>query len=512
MRRKFDVDIISVCQQVEVWDVVDRGKSRPRNATSLKLSASATAEQPALDAEFLDVYKGTHGVILMLDITKNWTFEYVQKELPKISTEIPVLILANHCDMNHHRTVSNGQVQALIEEYENRAAQVIYGESSMRNGFGLRLVHKFLGLPFLRLQRLSLLESLERNERDSHICSFEISEFLKSDDSNYTQFLDNLMNKRRVAADSNPKMLTPSRPLSFTPSSNTSQSPSALASIVSPVAPTVNYPNYLKPTKSIILGGGQPIPGASNGATTPALKQTTLPQTAAVSKSNSLDLKIDNVDEFCPEGGSGLDRTFLEDAVNVFDSPAGQRGGVDSDSDAETGNPLVAKFEDDTIDNLPVAEPVQDIARNLEKTKLAFNPLAKKKSDSTSRKLSLSSIEIDVVTKSDIENVETASGSDSWIDTKLRRSPEGGEDVSAQIVVHETTITPTDEDVGDEEGVTKKHKKKKSSKDKKDKSEKSSGKEKKKKRKSRDLDAAAASEFFGETSSIQQIDESYEAI
>jgi hypothetical protein len=62
--------------------------------------------------------------------------------------------------------------------FRNRASQVIYGESSMRNGFGLRLVHKFLGLPFLRLQKISLLESLERNARDSNICSFEISEFL----------------------------------------------------------------------------------------------------------------------------------------------------------------------------------------------------------------------------------------------------------------------------------------------------------------------------------------------
>lgn len=101
--------------KVEVWDVVDRGKARQR-PSGLKLSSGAAVpETPALDAEFLDVYKGTHGVILLMDITKSWTFDYVCKELPKIPADIPVLLLGNHCDMGHHRVVSAGQAQGLIE-------------------------------------------------------------------------------------------------------------------------------------------------------------------------------------------------------------------------------------------------------------------------------------------------------------------------------------------------------------------------------------------------------------
>lgn len=101
--------------KVEVWDVVDRGKARAR-PTGLKLSSSASIpETPALDAEFLDVYKGTHGVILMMDITKNWTFEYVSKEISKIPAEIPILLLGNHCDMGHHRVITQGQAIGLIE-------------------------------------------------------------------------------------------------------------------------------------------------------------------------------------------------------------------------------------------------------------------------------------------------------------------------------------------------------------------------------------------------------------
>lgn len=135
--KQSDADVV----KVEVWDVVDRGKSRQQqqhaaataaaanhsNGGSLKLSnpsagdAAAAATdpnvRPALDAEFLDVYKGTHGVVLMMDITKLWTFDYVCCELPRIPQDIPVLILGNHCDMAHHRVVSVGQVIGLIEEH-----------------------------------------------------------------------------------------------------------------------------------------------------------------------------------------------------------------------------------------------------------------------------------------------------------------------------------------------------------------------------------------------------------
>lgn len=56
----------------------------------------------------------------------------------------------------------------------------MYGESSMRNGFGLRLLHKFLGLPFLSLQKDTLLSLLQRNQREAEVCGLELQEFLVS--------------------------------------------------------------------------------------------------------------------------------------------------------------------------------------------------------------------------------------------------------------------------------------------------------------------------------------------
>nr|CAD7581672.1 unnamed protein product [Timema californicum] len=104
--------------KVEVWDVVDRGKKKRRfDGLKLENSQLEMPEEPALDAEFLDVYKGTNGVIIMMDITKSWTFDYVQRELPKVPDHIPVLVLANHCDMAHHRTVTPDHVTYFIESF-----------------------------------------------------------------------------------------------------------------------------------------------------------------------------------------------------------------------------------------------------------------------------------------------------------------------------------------------------------------------------------------------------------
>ncbi len=76
--------------KVDVWDVVDKGKRRIKLNQGLKLAAASDKEEKvgdleaALDAEFVDVYKGAHGVVFLYDVTKMWTFEYVRRELEKV--------------------------------------------------------------------------------------------------------------------------------------------------------------------------------------------------------------------------------------------------------------------------------------------------------------------------------------------------------------------------------------------------------------------------------------------
>lgn len=84
--------------KVEVWDVVDEGKPKEKApATSLKLHGVDVPDvgELTLDARFVNVYQGAHGVVMMLDITKKWTFQYVERELPKVPPGLPVLVLVS---------------------------------------------------------------------------------------------------------------------------------------------------------------------------------------------------------------------------------------------------------------------------------------------------------------------------------------------------------------------------------------------------------------------------------
>uniref|UniRef100_A0A182IMB4 Uncharacterized protein n=1 Tax=Anopheles atroparvus TaxID=41427 RepID=A0A182IMB4_ANOAO len=539
--------------KVEVWDVVDRGKSKQKSA-NLKLTTAGSGSgspdgdvTPVLDAEFLDVYKGTHCVVMVMDITKAWTFDYVCRELPKVPGDIPVLLLGNHCDMGHHRVITAEQVHGFVETASaDRRAEIVYGDSSMRNGFGLRLLHKFFGVPFLYLQKSALEASLRKNAQDLDICRLEIEEYQKSDDSDYGRFLENLISKKKArdgASSAGAKLTTPA--------------------------------SLIRPTKSIILGAGHPIivPDRNSHlavSSTSTVNTTKLgpqqrqeqPVRSATMATLSSELnfgKIDDVDEFCPDGGV-LDKSFLEDTLDAGPGsrqpPTAASNAADSDEeDEEDGhhhNPLVSRFDEEDLGAEPPEEPEKTEAKppaanksdkpksKEEKAKplrtdsspASVLPKARKVPSSPSggdgngaagaagedgeRKFSLSSVELE------LERVGTGAKAKldtdylfGWapIDTKERRSPEGGEDVVS------TSSVSRSKSSGDKKSKDKdkKHKKKKSSKEKDEPREKSEGKHHRSSKRKSHVD-----EFLKEMQSTADgdddggagaaVDEAYEAI
>uniref|UniRef100_A0A8D3AMK4 RAB, member RAS oncogene family-like 6b n=1 Tax=Scophthalmus maximus TaxID=52904 RepID=A0A8D3AMK4_SCOMX len=148
------------------------------------------SDEVALDAEFLDVYKNCNGVILMFDITKQWTFNYILRELPKVPTHVPVCVLGNHRDMGEHRVILPDDIRDLIAGLNRPmgSSYIHYAESSMKNGFGLKYLHRFFNIPFLQLQRETLLRQLETNQLDMDATLEELCVQQETEDQNYEMY------------------------------------------------------------------------------------------------------------------------------------------------------------------------------------------------------------------------------------------------------------------------------------------------------------------------------------
>lgn len=393
--------------KVEVWDVVDKGKGK-RRGDNLKLeNEPQESDEVALDAEFLDVYKNCNGVIMVFDITKQWTFNYILRELPKVPTHVPVCVLGNYRDMGEHRVILPDDIRDLIAGLNRPmgSSYIHYAESSMKNGFGLKYLHKFFNIPFLQLQRETLLRQLETNQLDMDATLEELCVQQETEDQNYEIFLENLESRSKGYGSPGPAngqspssgsqspivppsgastgSSSPSTPQPPIPSQALSQSPSV--STTSPPPPAATAGGAASPTaevKSLAQSPEHLQSSATSGASAPQKRSfisrwfgsSPASESAASAPEEPpapvCPANVQSVDDFVPD--ERLDKSFLEDSLpskTKVPQPAAAPT-LDSDSDGEDrGNPMVSSFQDeldpdDTEQSLPNAKtlpPIKDI-------------------------------------------------------------------------------------------------------------------------------------------------------
>ncbi|KAG5834178.1 hypothetical protein ANANG_G00258690 [Anguilla anguilla] len=358
--------------KVEVWDVVDKGRGKKRGE-SLKLeNEPQETEEPemALDAEFLDVYKNCNGVIMMFDITKQWTFNYILRELPKVPSHMPVCVLGNQRDLGEHRVILPDDIRDFISGLNRPmgSSYVHYAESSMKNGFGLKYLHRFFNIPFLQLQRETLLRQLETNQLDIDATLEELTVQQETEDQNYDM------------VEARAKGLSSPGPTNGQSPSSGSQSPIVPPAVppLAAQAPTPPAPLYPPPlpfhpaapppvqappsTLSIAPSCPHALSAQASASEPPPQKRGLISRSlGALHPEGPPDGPgppapqgpqggVQSVDDFVPD--LGLDQNFLNDGPAAKTKARAQAAvavAADSDSDGEGrgGNPMVSGFLDD---------------------------------------------------------------------------------------------------------------------------------------------------------------------
>jgi len=338
--------------KVDVWDIVDKGQKKKQKQDTLKISNEPVKNENdglALDAEFIDVYKGTHGVIMLLDITKPWTWKYIESELPRVPNHLPVLVMANFRDMGEHRLVAVDTMFAFIEHMERPlgSAEINFVESSLKNGFGLRYLYQFLNIPFLILQRETLLRQLEANALEIEETRELLLRDEEKEDQNYEKFILSLANRSVKTSGT------------VTPSSETDDS-------ASDASPKQNAPSNEAPSPPSVPVTSLPpshvrqsaVTATTNVATgrnyTARLEKNDAPKSLDDSGDKNVQRDAHDIHDFAPD--ADLDPSFLDGNEkrkrwwNRKETKKVKEPVVDAvsedESDDEGGNPLVADYQD----------------------------------------------------------------------------------------------------------------------------------------------------------------------
>lgn len=184
---------------VEVWDVVDHllhKDAAAADSSALKLqhtastaSTASTADDnasssldtsstptatTALSSDMLDVYQHAQCAIFLLDPHKEWTFEYVEREVPKVPAHCFVLVLCNFTDDDSPTKVSPARILSLVSELNEGASATVLGTAAraralrcaLKDDFGLNAIVSSFNIPYLATKRQQLLQQMQTVETE----------------------------------------------------------------------------------------------------------------------------------------------------------------------------------------------------------------------------------------------------------------------------------------------------------------------------------------------------------
>lgn len=104
--------------KVELWDVVDVGLAPPGKSSSTHLA-------PLADASTIDVYRGCHCVIFLVDPMRKETLDYVLTESRNVPATAAILVALNFMDLPKPHVVTERDVDALCRRLTRATTPMI---------------------------------------------------------------------------------------------------------------------------------------------------------------------------------------------------------------------------------------------------------------------------------------------------------------------------------------------------------------------------------------------------